>query len=89
MPAHRKYKKYRCEWQADCEWISLSVGLNTRQPAQFTMKDFLSVARGGLFWPEATLGLLFWQTSISYATDFALLLLTGLYIFPLKIGEDF
>lgn len=59
MPAHRKYKKrsskYRCEWQADCEWISLSVGLNTRQPAQFTMEDFLSVACGGLFWPEATL----------------------------------
>lgn len=53
MPAHRKYKKrsskYRCEWQADCEWISLSVGLNTRQPAQFTMEDFLSVACGGLF----------------------------------------
>lgn len=59
MPAHRKYKKrsskYRCEWQADCEWIGLSVGLNTRQPAQFTMEDFLSVACGGLFWPEATL----------------------------------
>lgn len=53
MPAHRKYKKrlskYRCEWQADCEWIGLSVGLNTRQPAQFTMEDFLSVACGGLF----------------------------------------